>query len=45
VSDTEVPTGRHILSFEFEPTGQPEPLKGKGAPGILKLFIDGKSAG
>jgi arylsulfatase A-like enzyme len=45
VSDTEVPTGRHILSFEFEPTGQPEPLKGKGAPGILKLFIDGEPAG
>jgi arylsulfatase A-like enzyme len=44
-SEVEVPTGRHILSFEFEPTGQPEPLKGKGAPGIVKLFIDGEPAG
>lgn len=45
VSDVEVPTGRHILSFEFEPTGKPEPLKGKGAPGIAKLFIDGEPVG
>jgi arylsulfatase A-like enzyme len=45
VSDTEVPAGSHILSFEFEPTGQPEPLKGKGAPGIVKLFIDGEPVG
>ena len=44
-SDTEVPTGDHILSFEFEPTGKPEPLKGKGAPGIAKLFIDGEPVG
>jgi arylsulfatase A-like enzyme len=45
VSDTEVETGRHILSFEFEPTGQPEPLKGRGAPGVVRLFIDGEPAG
>ncbi len=45
VSDTEVPTGSHIFSFEFEPTGKPEPLKGIGAPGIAKLFIDGEPAG
>ena len=45
VSDTKVPTGDHILSFEFEPTGEPEPLKGKGTPGIAKLFIDGEPAG
>jgi arylsulfatase A-like enzyme len=44
-SDTEVPTGDHILSFEFEPTAAPEPLKGKGAPGIAKLFIDGEPVG
>jgi hypothetical protein len=45
VSEVEVPTGSHILSFEFEPTGGPEPLKGKGAPGIAKLFMDGEPVG
>jgi arylsulfatase len=45
VSDQDVPTGRHALSFELEPTGKPEPLKGKGAPGKLKLFVDGKPVG
>jgi arylsulfatase A-like enzyme len=40
-----VPSGRHALSFEFEPTGEPQPLEGKGAPGKAKLFIDGKPAG
>jgi hypothetical protein len=45
VSDEEVPAGRHALSFEFEPTREPEPLKGKGAPGKLKLFVDGAPIG
>jgi arylsulfatase len=45
VSDTAVPAGEHILSFEFEPTGEPEPLKGKGAPGTIKLFVDGEQVG
>jgi arylsulfatase len=40
-----VPTGRHALSFEFEPTGDAKPMEGKGAPGKAKLFIDGKPAG
>jgi arylsulfatase len=40
-----VPSGRHALSFEFEPTAEPKPLEGKGAPGKAKLFIDGKPAG
>ncbi len=40
-----MPAGRHALSFEFAPTGKPEPLKGKGSPGILTLFIDGKPVG
>jgi arylsulfatase len=40
-----VPSGRHALSFEFEPTGEPAPLEGKGTPGKAKLFIDGKPAG
>jgi arylsulfatase len=45
VSDKDVPSGRHALSFEFEPTGKAEPLKGKGTPGKAKLLIDGKPAG
>ena len=39
------PAGRHALSFEFEPTGQPDRCKGKGSPGIAKLFIDGTPVG
>jgi arylsulfatase len=45
VSDTDVPSGRHALSFEFEPTGEAKPLEGKGTPGKAKLLIDGKPAG
>jgi arylsulfatase len=45
VSDADVPTGHHVLSFEFAPTGAPEPMKGKGSPGIVKFFIDGEPAG
>jgi arylsulfatase A-like enzyme len=45
VSDVDVPAGRHALSFEFEPTAEPEPLKGKGSPGKLTLFVDGKPIG
>jgi arylsulfatase A-like enzyme len=45
VSSQEVPAGRHALSLEFAPTGKPEPLKGKGAPGALTLFVDGKPVG
>jgi arylsulfatase A-like enzyme len=44
-SDTEVPPGRHALSFEFAPTGKAVPLKGKGAPGTVTLFVDGKKVG
>ncbi|MBV9356926.1 MAG: arylsulfatase, partial [Chloroflexi bacterium] len=45
VSDTEVPSGRHALSFEFEPTGPARPLEGKGAPGMGHLFVDGQPVG
>jgi arylsulfatase len=44
-SDSDVPSGKHILSMEFQPTGAPEPLKGKGAPGRLLLFVDGSQVG
>jgi arylsulfatase A-like enzyme len=45
VSDTVMPAGRHILSFEFQPTGEPDPLKGKGVPATVSLFVDGAKVG
>ena len=40
-----VPAGHHFLSMEFEPTGKPDFDKGHGAPGIVKLLVDGKEVG
>jgi arylsulfatase len=40
-----LPPGHHLISFEFEPTGNAEPLKGKGTPALIKLFVDGKEVG
>jgi arylsulfatase len=40
-----VPPGRHKLRYEFEAQGQPDINKGKGAPGIGQLYIDGKLVG
>jgi arylsulfatase len=34
--------GAHQLRFEFEPTGQPDMAKGRGAPGRLQLYVDGQ---
>ncbi len=36
--------GAHQLRFEFEPTGQPDMAKGRGAPGRLQLYVDGELA-
>jgi arylsulfatase A-like enzyme len=44
-SKDSVPAGRHFLSMEFEPTGKPDFTKGKGAPGVVKLLIDGREVG
>ncbi len=44
-SDSDVPTGKHALRFEFEPTGPPDPAQGKGAPGLLQLYVDGTLVG
>jgi arylsulfatase A-like enzyme len=44
-STAAVPEGRHQLRFEFEVTGKPNIMKGKGAPGIGRLYMDGKLAG
>jgi arylsulfatase A-like enzyme len=40
-SPTPLPSGRHQLRYEFEPTGEPEIFAGKGAPGRAQLYIDG----
>jgi arylsulfatase A-like enzyme len=44
-SDTDVPAGEHVLSFEFTPTGKPDIANGKGVPADIKLFVDGKQIG
>jgi arylsulfatase len=40
-----VPEGRHKLRYEFEVTGKPDVLKGKGASGRGQLYIDGQLVG
>lgn len=45
VSETDVPEGKVLLRYEFEPTGEPEMSKGKGSPGRGQLYIDGKLVG
>lgn len=44
-STADIPEGRHQLRFEFEVTGEPEILKGKGAAGRGQLYIDGQLVG
>lgn len=44
-SKEQVPEGRHKFRFEFEVTGKPDILKGKGSPGKAQLYIDGKLFG
>ena len=44
-SEDVVPAGKHELRFEFEPTGEADPSKGKGAPGRLQLYVDGTLVG
>jgi arylsulfatase len=45
LSDSALPEGDHIFSFEFTPTGKPDIAKGKGTPANIKLFVDGKPIG
>ena len=40
-----IPEGRHQLRYEFEVTGKPDFLQGKGAPGRGQLYIDGELVG
>jgi arylsulfatase len=44
-SDSAIPEGSHIFSFEFAPTGKPDIAKGKGVPANIKLFVDGRQVG
>jgi arylsulfatase len=44
-SNIDVPTGRHELRFEFEPTGAPDLMHGQGASGNMQLYIDGTLVG
>ena len=44
-SDSPVPEGDHVLSFEFTPTGKPDIANGKGVPASIKLFVDGDQIG
>lgn len=44
-SDAVLPAGRHQLRFEFEPTGKPDVLQGKGSPGRAQLYLDGVLVG
>jgi len=41
----EIPKGAKELRYEFEVTGKPDILKGKGAPGLGQLYIDGELVG
>jgi hypothetical protein len=40
-----VAPGRHELRYEFEPTGDPDILNGKGSPGRGQLYVDGELVG
>ena len=44
-SSVEVAPGAHTLRYEFEPTGDAEPRKGRGTPGRGQLYIDGELVG
>ena len=40
-----LPSGRHIFSFQFTPTGPMDMAHGKGTPANIKLFVDGQPVG
>jgi len=44
-SNQPLPSGRHIFSFEFAPTGPADLAKGKGTPAKITLLVDGKPVG
>jgi arylsulfatase len=44
-SNLDIPIGKSKLRYEFEPTGDPDPRQGKGAPGRGQLYINGDLVG
>jgi arylsulfatase len=44
-SPAPVPAGRHVLSFQFEPTGPADAAAGKGSPARIQLLVDGEAVG
>ena len=44
-SDSMIPEGDHIFSFEFIPTGKADIANGKGVPATIKLLVDGEPIG
>jgi arylsulfatase len=44
-SEGPLPRGRHFLSMEFEPTGDADRAHGRGTPGVVRLFVDGRDVG
>jgi arylsulfatase A-like enzyme len=44
-SDQPVKPGKHLLRFEFEPTGELDLLHGHGTPGRFQVYIDGALVG
>jgi arylsulfatase len=44
-SSSPLPAGRHVLSFQFEPTGPADPASGKGCPARIQLLVDGETVG
>ncbi len=45
VSTDKVPSGKVELKVKFDRTGKPDFKVGKGAPGTVQLFINGKQVG
>ena len=45
IAKEKIPTGKATLRMEFQVTGPPDFKVGKGAPGIVRLFANGKKVG
>jgi arylsulfatase A-like enzyme len=45
ISDAKLPEGKLTLSMKFQVTGPPDFKIGKGTPGTVTLYVDGKQAG
>jgi arylsulfatase A-like enzyme len=44
-SSQPLPSGRHVFSFQFDPTGPADIAQGKGTPVKVTLLIDGQKVG